>query len=302
MKLIPKYQFGDSIYNNDIHNKYNYHTANHGHFYDSVDDDDISLSLNPNSWKYLFKNTNDINKLIAKAADDELTGYEQSSKNFANKYIGSPGYIQRASKYPMIYPNDINNAKHNISSVSTQYANGIDNAFYIPNSNTIVVGNRINRTSRLDKFSRNNSKIGASGNTYATHGDPAYIYTHELGHVLDNYLAPMHGVNVSTLLNLNSKYPKIIIDPNHDKDSSETYADLFAFRKWLYDNKIYDSTKANTPFTLNNLLRARRLYGNDKVSAPGRFLHSFSNNNIIRIMNEVAQNNYNNSNNIEFNG
>ena len=93
---------------------------------------------------------------------------------------------------------------------------------------------------------------------------------------------------------LNARFNKKIIDPSHDAGNSETYADLLSFRHWLQDNKIYDSTRKNNPFTSKELNKAKLLLnkGTDK-SGPSRFIKSFDDKNLINMMNTIA-NNYTN--------
>ena len=70
---------------------------------------------------------------------------------------------------------------------------------------------------------------------------------------------------------------------HHDAIPSESYADLFQMRKMLYDQKIFDSTKAGIKFTKEHL---------DKFKKKNhiRLQDNFSDDDIIWMINNVASN------------
>lgn len=70
----------------------------------------------------------------------------------------------------------------------------------------------------------------------------------------------------------------------HDAMPMESYADLFQMRKMLYDQKIFDSTKSGIKFTKKHLEKFKK---NNHI----RLQDNFSDEDIIWMMNNVAQNN-----------
>lgn len=74
-------------------------------------------------------------------------------------------------------------------------------------------------------------------------------------------------------------------DDIHDGSPSESYADLFLLRKKLLDSGVYDSRKANNPFTKDHLDKFIK-QNKDKI----RLFDNFSPEDIIWMMNNVAQN------------
>ena len=80
-------------------------------------------------------------------------------------------------------------------------------------------------------------------------------------------------------------------DDLHDASPSESYADLFLLRKKLLDSGVYDIRKANNPFTKQHLEQFKKK-NKDKI----RLFDNFSDEDIIWMMNNVAQNNMNNNN------
>lgn len=81
---------------------------------------------------------------------------------------------------------------------------------------------------------------------------------------------------------------------SHDGAPTESYADLMAFREALYRHKIYDSTKANNPFTKEHLNEWK------KLRKHLRLFSNFTDEQIIQMMNDIAQNNMESSNPIYY--
>lgn len=71
----------------------------------------------------------------------------------------------------------------------------------------------------------------------------------------------------------------------HDASPDESYADLMALRYDLMINNIYDSRKANNIFTKEHLDKYK------KLNRRNRIFDNFTDEQIIQMMNEVAQNN-----------
>lgn len=76
----------------------------------------------------------------------------------------------------------------------------------------------------------------------------------------------------------------------HDGAPTDSYADLMAFREALYRYNIYDSTKANNPFTKEHLKKWKSLH------KPLRLFNNFTDDQIVQMMNDIAQNNTSSTN------
>lgn len=201
--------------------------------------------------------------------------------NFINSYINSPGFKRRLYNH-----NSSNNAvlnKPSLKSSSYSSYNPLDNIVYL-------------------------------GNDYNKYGIPnlQYAAAHELGHAVDTSMS--EHINPSKLYSYtypifynNSKFREVeqlykqkfkkdlLSDPKaldqtvknnykefHDAFPSESYADLMSLRTQLYRAGIYDSRKANSPFTKQHLEQFK------KINPDFRLFKYFSDEDIITMMNEVA--------------
>lgn len=131
---------------------------------------------------------------------------------------------------------------------------------------------------------------------------PNSAITHELGHHVDNFLSNKKHFNQSLLQSIldeaigykshSGAYkvltPKAVVN-SHDMRRDENYADILAFRKSLYDDGIYNSLKANNPFTKKHLDKAKKKYKDYFV----RPFNNFTDEELIEIMNLVAANDRN---------
>lgn len=135
-----------------------------------------------------------------------------------------------------------------------------------------------------------------------------YVFAHELGHNIDYLLSskkdskdyseryPIFRKNkaLQALLN-NPKYSEVaknkpnslasLDDQTHDAQPAESYSDLIAMRDMLYRAGIYDSRKANNVFMKEHLKAFK------DINPNFRLFKYFSDDDIITMMNEVAQNN-----------
>ena len=87
-------------------------------------------------------------------------------------------------------------------------------------------------------------------------------------------------------LNYQGGYLDGVSESLHDGTPTESYADLFLLRKKLLDSGVYDIRKANNPFTKQHLEQFKKK-NKDKI----RLFDNFSDEDIIWMMNNVAQNN-----------
>ena len=83
----------------------------------------------------------------------------------------------------------------------------------------------------------------------------------------------------------------------HDAMPQESYGDLLKFRQLLYQAGVYDSTKANNPFTQKHLNTFKQNHKDKIDSSFQRFFENFSDQDIIEMMNTVAQNTIQNDKN-----
>lgn len=91
------------------------------------------------------------------------------------------------------------------------------------------------------------------------------------------------------------KHPRTVYDidsVSHDADPGESYADLMSLRYDLNATGIYDSRKANNPFTKEHLQKYKAL------KRKQRLFDNFTDDQIIKMMNEIAQNNVQTNNSL----
>ena len=163
------------------------------------------------------------------------------------------------------------------------------------------------RLSKPDKF----TQLDGYNNEYD-------ILAHELGHAVENsidlygqdkyskvpygryayvpYIFRNNKYYKSILNNLDSQnsltfllHPMYLYEQYHDAQPTESYADLMALRYMLNRYNIYDSRKANNPFTQKHLDKIK------KINPKFRLFDTFNDKDIIEMMNTVADNtDYNN--------
>ena len=116
-----------------------------------------------------------------------------------------------------------------------------------------------------------------------TGADWTTIAGHEAGHMIDSYLSPFGSEGrYSGAFPIFKKTKST--DSEHDAKPEESYADLFSFRTALFELGIYDS-RDTLPFTYDHL---RKFKESGKYN---RLLENFSDEDIIWMMNNIAQNN-----------
>lgn len=253
-----------------------------------------------------------------------------SARNFIFSYVKSPGFMERLQKaLPYLrqyeqnpvynYPKDRDlydntyEIRINPNKIYTKLDSpkGIG-AYFERKTNTVYLPNKIYDENRV---------LEDYGNTAA----------HEYGHAISNSIVPqLKSIsNTSRLfpeLDLSSsvstykfkyadifphfrrsysylkllsqmsdedrkfyeKYPDSIYDISsltHDANPDESYADLMALRYDLNETGIYDSRKANNIFTQEHLDKYK------KLNRRNRIFDNFTDEDIIKMMNEIAQNN-----------
>lgn len=246
----------------------------------------------------------------------------QNIRKFAKKYIGSPGFNQRLNARLKELNNDqsITRSHWNVTLNPNYLDNTILNLWEGDGSSWAnSVGNTLNMTER---------GMGGLPKKPGRH-----TMAHEIGHLIDNgvikiYSAPFYLPTVKSRIQYSSIYPQLrsnkeareaikagirpdstinkdaydIIysknkDDYHDAFEQEPYADFFQMRYELDRLGLYDSTKANNPFT-KEILDKFRKYTNSGQGVSGRYPYTmaikrifdnFKEDQIIEIMNKVAE-------------
>lgn len=215
--------------------------------------------------------------------------------DFVNKYVHSPGFKQRYTKY------------HPLGDIRT---------FLQGNLRKPTLKISQNKGSSYDVNTTDITINPKEDYIYDTYGNTLYdLYNkygktnwpkgsamgHELGHYVNAVVSNKNNFETAPFYNIralfrnynythSNNYPQLI--PNkkvnkHDSRREENYADLIDFRRMLYNDNIYDSTKENNPFTKEHLRKAKEKYKDSFI----RLFNSFTDDKIIDIMNIVAQNN-----------
>ena len=219
--------------------------------------------------------------------------------DFVNKYVHSPGFAQRYAKYHPL--GDIrtfmkgNLRKPNLK-ISTEKKSN-----YNVNTTDITINPKEDYV-----YNRYGLSLYDMYNKYGVTDWPkGSAMGHELGHYANAVISNKNNFDTDTFYSLralfrdynpihSNNYPQLT--PNkkvnkHDSRREENYSDLMDFRRMLYNDKIYDSTKANNPFTKEHLNKAKEKYKDLFI----RLFNSFTDDRIINIMNTVAQNNNQNN-------
>lgn len=213
----------------------------------------------------------------------------QHADNFVKSYYNSPGFKQRLIRHNYkLYPK-------------------YHTPFTVDNSNGYHAGggywynSKSNPDLRINAILVDYDQLSNKDDGFLNRES---ILSHELGHYVDDLLSndnnsysesyPIFRQNRALKDAVEYGYPEIRKiaknNPNdlpygfHDALPSESYADLMSFRNQLYRAGIYDSRKTN-PFTV------KHLYQFKKINPNFRLFKYFNDEQIIRMMNEVAQNN-----------
>ena len=235
--------------------------------------------------------------------------YLQSPLKFVNDYYNSEGFKQRFHNYKQIYRN-FSGTKYDPENIFNQLLK--ITKYPLKLKKVKVSDERLNENAEYD------------GKTFTItmgkhHNPKSYsdVFAHELGHAVDrsikiergktyDYLGPQYSSTTSRYSEIfpifrksksyqkfsdNLKdptywhqYPGQYYELEHDGQPSESYADLMALRYLAHKFFIYDSTKKNHPFTQEHLDQL-------KTKVPYfRLFENFDDEDIIEMMNTVAQN------------
>lgn len=221
--------------------------------------------------------------------------------NFVRSYYNSPGFNQR-------FHNNIGKGY-----VGSQY--DIEPAF--PKKRVYKFPLKFNGFTRGKEYQylpkTKTVSIGKNDLEYIGYDKKSAI-AHELGHAMEHSLRFVSKSSAGDIYNgrYSTLYPVFrrnkqyqfflneLVDPelqkwfntnpshyyrySHDAQPSESYADLIALRYMLYNNGIYDSRKANNPFTKEHLNKIK------ETNPEFRLFQNFDDKDIIEMMNTVAYN------------
>lgn len=151
-----------------------------------------------------------------------------------------------------------------------------------------------------------NNNLSESAAHEAFHWNPLYNsrgYSRKL-----SFESPYYGQDYSIIpkeikqiltperIKLEERNKKGLGDLNHDFEINESYSDLGALRQQLQKSGVFDSFKKDDIFTQKMLNQFRELYRRERTPTE-RFLNLHTDDQIIRAINEIAQNNNSNLNN-----
>lgn len=271
-------------------------------------------------------NNNRVDGITGAARQIQLhTPEEGAAIDFVQNYYNSPGFLQRFDNFQknilpryssnrdittIGYDDKIRVQKKPLIFNQIFRDRGLfgleNNGQYLPNGNIIIGDTQFDST-----------------NPFYLTGEAGYGYddvlAHELGHAVDNSIKlyktesllnkeyPMPGNYYSDLYPIfrnNKQYKQVLKTLNdsekslwlkmpsitgaeewHDARPSESYADLMRLRYLMQKKGIFDSTKKDNVFTKDHLDKFKK-----SVKITPRLLNNFSEDDIIWMMNNVAQN------------
>lgn len=254
---------------------------------------------------------NDLDKGYKYAPNTEFSDfikYKLPVLNYIQRYINSKSFADKYQSHfnrSLRFPIDIDNVNVNYISDSSQDAMNLDRNGYYKSPNEIKIG------------------TNWVGNEYGR------VIAHEVGHAIDDHIAyPNDNAMVGDDATYSDTYkifhknkqierdlkalkeayreqPNMFITPmdealkyskrfpnslSHDAQPRESYGDLMEFRWELYNNGIYDST-LNTPAKMEHIKKYK-----DSVKYKNRLFKYYSDEDILNMLNTVAQNTTNSNN------
>lgn len=223
----------------------------------------------------------------------------KDQKKFLEDYLGSQLYVDRLKKQGYNDPEGVRDERlkklREVTVLEYPHRQGMDVAAWTnmaePDAGLIHID-----YGEMKTFPMGGKEI-----------QPESIKAHEASHIAGAYNNPYKTTKISMNKNdlkafssRNKLYNKDYIKKynekfsdqgGHDMDPAENKADLDALRYMLYKDKIYDARKDK--FELQHLQKAKSLYKDDAMLR--KFMEAFSDDDIIYLMNNIAQNNQSNS-------
>lgn len=252
----------------------------------------------------------DIKKQQSRNAINFVIDY-YNSPGFRERFKNVPYYVRnyfadsRYCKFPDNIPKDyIYGAKLDPFTLITHYNSPeegsytknnevyIDNTEYTPDYPTFDYGGTA--AHEVAHAFHNNIKLTKKYKYIHT----PYFLTNEYANIFphfrdsQSYQRVLYHLDDKKLREQYEQHPEVVYDVSsvtHDALPEESYADLMAFREALNRFNIYDSRKANNLFTKEHLNKWK------KLNKHLRLFDNFTDEQIIQMMNDVAQNNQNNS-------
>lgn len=247
-------------------------------------------------------NTNYVDKNLIKRHKMQTDEFNRG-RNFAETYINSPGFKQRLNRMLNRNPN-VEVTRSNVplaKTFRTNAGNPSQNIYsHSKDKNEILTASNPKYDYRHSIFHEFGHGVDFMFNA-TLNGKPIrysslYPQLHQMNKETQSRIGKMTDEERKNFYRQNSR-DTVVNDIGgeeywkyHDILPGENYADLFDFRQQLQEAGIYDSTKANNPFTQEHLNKARQLIKNNYRIGSARFLKQYNDNNIINIMNTVAYN------------
>ena len=237
-----------------------------------------------------------------KSKSEKHSEFEDARK-FVDTYMHSAGFNQRLSQHKYKYPNlkldkseGLTKGIEESDVYNAYYRRRGDNrlGFRSPSAEqSIIYGNVQHMTPIAHELGHNLDFIIDVDPKWNKpyHSQILYSSTYPIfrkSRAINRFHAklPPGPYTIKTSENLYASHPGW-----HDAFPSESYGDLMDLRYSLYKSGIYDSTKKDNPFTQQHLNDFRKKYNGKYRFATGRLFDYFSDQDIIEMMNTVAQNN-----------
>lgn len=211
---------------------------------------------------------------------------------FASDYFHSPGYVERFNKQKF------------------KYGSYPERKYIFPEENLVKWTEGKNNASSDLNFGlfddrRFNFRLGETGTHEAFHWNPNYNTRSKVSGSVVNPESPYYNNDyrnipkeIKDILKpsqdaLNRRYDQKIGDLKHDRELSEQYSDLGALRYNLNKEGIFDSRKIGEQFNQKML----DMFRGTESAKTDRFLDLHTDDQIIKAINEIAENNNSNLNN-----
>lgn len=270
---------------------------------------------NINNWWYNISGQKDY---------DNKKKLTRQALQFVQSYYNSPGFKERFKKVPeyaknyflnpqyheyiSTYGNTVYGAQPNPFTMITHYDSPTGKS-YADNKNNVYIddkeeypnsvdfdygstaaheyGHVINNNVDLIKTTYYDFSPNFTQSVNGFKGEYAYIFPHFRNN--KKYKEILYNLNDESNRRYYEQNPEILynLSEGHDATPIESYADLIALREALYRFNIYDSTKANNPFTKEHLNQWK------KLNKHLRIFDNFDDDEIIQMMNDIAENSSN---------
>lgn len=223
----------------------------------------------------------------SKQIDDIYEGLQ-----FASNYFQSDGFLKRTADMGAKY-------------------NGFGTKHIAPRSNQVTYSPGWDNADANLRFGLKtgwyNNNLSESAVHEAFHWNPLYNNLKGYSKKL-SFESPYYGQNYSMVpreikeiltperIKLEQRNKRGLGDLKHDFEINESYSDLGALRQQLQKSGVFDSFENNNTFNQKMLDEFRKLYRKEGTPTE-RFLNLHTDDQIIKAINEIAENNNSNLNN-----